>query len=443
MGKKNSKGSGGKKGGDSDACWSSNHHAIRKAKKQRKRVSEKLEERERRSAILTRDSKQKREEGKNRLHIKRTQRQIEKLRERLENWNDVEEKLLVKKRIEDQRMKDEKEGQEPRKKKRKGPESWKLKGAARPAHMVYDFDTRYVDPYIKAHAEAKEKVERSRNVLILCKGKFGLENDRNVPQPQCRDYLSLLMQLGNLCMYSQQMKTARKCFLECMELDSSETPITPARCQLMRLYMQANRPDSARRLWEKLPPKDPAVWIRYSAVLIEFVSFKILEEEGSSEKKCEDRMVEAIHSNIFCAYYLAFFDRFNEVMDYTEDIEDSTEDSLLEQAIEYCNSEQVGAWKGTDGAMDWVRNFIVRILNNESASREQELSASDLDWRKALLKARKIDSTNANDSENDDNNNNEESPDSDDESVVDFEMYATMFETAMEMLEDSGDLTRK
>ena len=115
----------------------------------------------------------------------------------------------------------------------------------------------------------------------------------------------------------------------------------------------------------------------------------------------------------------------------------------MEQAIEYCNSEQVGAWKGTDGAMDWVRNFIVRILNNESASREQELSASDLDWRKALLKARKIDSTNANDSENDDNNNNEESPDRDDESVVDLEMYATMFETAMEMLEDSGDLTRK
>merc|ERR1712174_10313 len=118
------------------------------------------------------------------------------------------------------------------------------------------------------HQDARTKALRCRNVLILCKGKFGNENDKDVPQPFCREYLSLLMQLGNLCMHSQQIKNARKYFLDCMELDSSVHPITPARCQLMRLYLEANRPDSARRLWERLSPTDPAVWIRYSAVLV-------------------------------------------------------------------------------------------------------------------------------------------------------------------------------
>ena len=434
MGKKTAKGgsSGGKKGGDSDVCWSSNHHALRKAKQQRKGMSEKQEERARRSALLTRDSKEKREEGKNRLHIKRTQRQLDKLREQLENWDDVEEARLVKEEQERIRKEKENEGKEKKKKGRLGPETWKLKGAARPAHLVYDFDTRYVDPHIKKHEEARKKAARSRNIMVLCKGRFGNENDKDVPQPQCREFLSLLMQLGNVCMYSQQMKSARKAFLECIELDSSENPITPARCQLMRLYMEANRPDSARRLWERLPSTDPAVWIRYSAVLIEFVSFKILEEEGSSEQKCEERMVEAIKANLFCALYLAFFDDFSGIMEYTDEIEDADDDSQLEQAIEYCNSEQVGAWKGTEGATDWVRKFLVRVLTSESAQKEHNLSAEDLDWRGALSTTRNMVVV---DDRADDGNE-------DDESVVDVEMYATMFETAMEMLEDSGALKR-
>eukprot|EP00536_Pseudo-nitzschia_multiseries_P007703 jgi/Psemu1/18526/gm1.18526_g len=441
MGKKTSKGGGGgKKGGDSESCWSSNHHALRKAKQQRKRESDdKQEQRERRTAMLTRDSKQKREQGKNRLHIKHTQRQLDKLRERLERWDDVEEALLVKKEEEERRKKEE-EAQNPSKRKiRNDPTTWKLKGAARPAHLVYDFDTRYVDPYIKEHEEAKKKASRSRNVLILCKGRFGAENDKDVPQPYCREYLSLLMQLGNLCMHSQQLKSARTSFLECMELDSSEKPITPARGRLMRLYMEANRPDSARRLWEKLPPADPSVWIRYSAVLIEFVSFKILEEEGSSEQNCADRMVEAIKANIFCAYYLAFFDDFYEVMDYTDEIEDADESSPLEEAIEYCNSEQMGAWKGTDGATDWVKKFLLRLLSDESTREQYNLLVSDLDWRKGLSNIRESLPSKPNDDVDD-----EESDEMDDEeSVVDVEMYANMFETAMEMLEDSGALKGK
>jgi len=52
-----------------------------------------------------------------------------------------------------------------RKKGRKGPESWKLQGAARLAWEVYDFDTRYVNPYIKDQEEAHKKAKRSLSMF--------------------------------------------------------------------------------------------------------------------------------------------------------------------------------------------------------------------------------------------------------------------------------------
>lgn len=440
-------------GEGSTEAWTASDHAIRKAKQQRKLDGEKLEERQRRTALLTRDSKEKRQQGKIRLHIKHTQRKIDALRKRLEAWDDQEER-----RIEEERLaKLEKERLEAlapkQKRKRPGPETWKLKGAARPASEVYDFDVRYVDPHIKAHEDAKKKQMRVRNIFSLYKGRFGNENDSNIPQPHCREFLALLMQLGNLCIQSSQLKTARQALLECMELDSQEHPITPARCTLMKLYLEANRPESARRLWERLSPDDPSVWIRYSAALIEYVSWKILAEEGSTEDSAKALVAKAIQTNVFCAYYLAFWDSFQSAMDYVDEIEDATEDQPLEEAIEYCNSEQgVGAWQGTDGALAWIKGIILATLNGKS---ETNLSVKDLEWRTKLATIKEdyaakehievegedekeegekdVDEEGSHDDSRDDDNG-------DDESKVDVAMFAGMFETAMEMLEDAGGL---
>jgi hypothetical protein len=455
MGKKAAGSSKRGRAAEESEAWSSSDHAIRKARQRNKMSIEKLEERERRSALLTRDSKEKREEGKLRLHIKRVQRKLDTLKARLETWDDVEETKLAK-QIQaevEKKMKEELDGAPVKKRGRLGPETWKLKGAARPAWQVYDFDTRYVDPHVKAHEDAKEKVARLRNVLVLCKGKFGIENDSNVPQPHCREYLSLLLQLGNLSVQSKQLKTARKAFLDCMELDSAEHPITPARSQLMRLYMEANRPDSARRLWEKLPPSDASVWIRYSAALVEFVSWNILKEDGSSRDTAETLLASAIKANVFCAYYLAFFDTFHEVMDYSDEIEDAADDSPLEQAIEYCNSEQFGSWKGTDGALEWVMSILLRVASGGSVA-GNNLTVKDLDWRGPLAATREahfnavesdeaIDNPDVSEDDNDDKIKEYKDADDDDEeneSVADVAMFAGMFETAMEIVEAAGSL---
>ncbi|CAJ1966909.1 unnamed protein product [Cylindrotheca closterium] len=442
--------SGGKGSGEgSTSAWTASDHIVRKAKQQRK-ADDKQELRAQRSALLTRDSKEKREAGKLRLHMKRVQRQIDTLRSRLESWDDEDErKLAVQNKKEEEARKKELENPTKKKKGRKGPETWKLKGAARPASEIYDFDTRYVDPYLKAHEDAKKKAQRSRNVFALCKGRFGEEQSKDVPQPFCRDFLSLLMQMGNLAQQANQLKTARKSFLECLDLDSTP-PITNARCQLMRLYMDANRPDSARRLWEKLGPEDPSVWIRYSAALIEYVSWKLLEEEGSTQQTAEALLARAIQTNLYCAYYLAFSDTFIDAIDYGDEIEDANEDSPLEEAIEYCNSEQMGAWQGTEGACQWIRSVIMKGLKDATCVADGALKKEDLEWRQKLseMRQRYEESRAAEDGENGENESNMEEEESgnqsdeemdDDELVVDLGMFIGMFETAMEMVEDSDE----
>ena len=472
MAKKKKSGSskrGRSSGGDS-LGWSEDTHINRKLKQQKKignggkSPNDKQLERERRSALLTRDSKEKHEAGKLKLHITRVQRQIEALRKRLESWDDVEEARLAKeeqRRVEAEQKQrdDERAGITKPRRGRLGPETWKLKGPARPAWQVYDFDTRYVDPYMKDHEEAKKKAARSRNIMVLCKGRFGEEPEvvmgedktsrqgknrgSDVPQPQCREFLSLLMQLGNLAMQSQQLKTARAAFLEAMELDSVDNPITPARCQLMRMYVDNNRPESARRLWERLPSTDASVWIRYSAALIEFVSWRILQEEGSTQETAELRLLQAIKANVFCAYYIAFHDTFQQVMDYTDEVEDADETSPVMEAIEYCNSEQFGAWAGTDGAMDWIKIIILRVLNGESITiGDFTLLPGDVDWRKQLSLVRESEVHPPTDSQTEATAHNSEDSDreSDVESFVDVTMYTGMFETGMEMLESAGAL---
>ena len=432
MGKKVTSGKGSRSAGG----WGSTDHAIRKAKNERKRSAEEAErrsQRDRRTAVLTRGSKEKVEQGKVRLHTKRVQRQLDGLRVRLERWDDVEErKIRLEKEMAERKRSEEELNPPAKKRRRKGPETWKLKGAARPAHLVYDFDTRYVDPHVKAHEEARAKAKRCRNVFATCRGRFGEEGSDDVPQPFCREFLSLLMQLGNLSVEVKQLKTARKAFLECMDLDSPTTPITPARCQLMRMYMECNRPESARRLWERLGPDDPSVWIRYSAALIEYVSWKLLGEEGSTEQTAGLLLAQAVKANVFCAYYLAFFDTFHDGMEYTDDIEDANEGSPLEEAIEYCNSEQVGAWHGTEGASEWIRDSLLRALHSRDGE-NSALSPSDLEWRKKLAAARE--------NFRDEGEDGHAFDDDDEGPNVDLHMFAGMFETCMEMLEEAGSLS--
>ena len=491
-------GGGGGGGKGRDESWSSADHFERKESqlaRQDKRIrtgntsnSNKPTKQER-SRRLAHDTQDKRENQKVRLHLTKTKRELESLKERMKLWDDVAEQQKQEEENEKKRRLLEQQDEPKKKKKsrRLGPETWKLRGAARPAWQVYDFDTRYIDPYLQQHAEARAKYQRSRNLFSVYAGNFGIPT----APIACRQYLALLMRCGLLCMDLRQFKKARAYFVECMDLDKntisdkkkeskkdtkvvnddddddddnddegvngnkdkdknnsneSNYPITTARCWLMRLYLEANRPDSARRLWERLGDTERSVWIRYAAALVEYVSWKLLQEPGSSAAVAQQRLEQALETNVFCGYYLAFYqDGFVANMEYTEEIDNATEP--LQEAIEYCNSEQRDAWQETEGALEWLR---------------RHLQTTRPDWRKPLLQleqqqqqqeqqqlTKSKDDNDNNDAESNDTDkrtHNEETgdkggdDDDDEDPVVDVLMYAGMFRTCMEMLEEQGSL---
>ena len=174
------------------------------------------------------------------------------------------------------------------------PAKWKLKGAARPAVEIYDFDVNYVDPYMKVSgvsvricsysvrilfvsvlfrltltltlwAQEMEdhdaKNGRLRNVFSESCGSLGnfgmVENmgvDSTSPQPICRDFLDALFVLGCVEYDNKRYKSARAAWKEGMELDMGMRDETMCcRFRLLRMYLECNKPESARRLLEKFP----------------------------------------------------------------------------------------------------------------------------------------------------------------------------------------------
>jgi len=432
-GGKSSKSGGNKR---SASTWTAADHEERNFVNSKKKADQwKFQ----RSQRLTHNTLEKKEYQKLQLHITKTKRSLDALRQRLSAWDDVTERKRAKEEEEARRKKEQEEEQPQKRRCRPGPETWKLRGAARPAWEVYDFDTRYIDPHLKAHEEAEERAQRSRNLLIVAKGKFGSTTD--VPQPVCRDFLGQLMHLGLLYEQANKIKSARTTFLECLELDSATEPITCARSHLMRIYLKAKRPESARPLWERFPTDDN-VWIRYTQVLVEYQITQTGktatddDDETSSlnhnDDNAKEALVQAIRSNIYCAYYLAFGrDVFDDVMEYVEEIEDATEDEPLELAIEYCNSEQRKAWEETSGAIEWIRSILLR------ENKEESVSLEDLDWKGPLQRMEgAARAAQKEEEEEDDEEGERVNTCEDDLEEVDVLMFAGMFRTAMEMVEE-------
>ena len=356
-----------------------------------------------------------------------------------------------------------------RKKPRPGPETWKLRGAARPAWEVYDFDTRYVDPHIKAMEQHKERLKRSVNVFRLCRGRFAMDgmesnninqsaetdttnNDNNLfptPQPHCRTYLSLLTQLGSLHLSRKNYSSARSSFLQVIELEGHHPKsITNARNQLMNMYLSTNRPSSARKLWNLLP-LDSSAWIRYSAALIEYVSWNLLKEDGSTQQSAEKALADAIRGNVYVVYLLGWKEMFDRAMEYTADVVewgDGDSGSVME-AVEYygCGvmaEEEVergmGVWLGTEGSLDWVRSFVLRVLNGNSGDDEySDLQSILSGWETKLAEEEETyekDGKTRTSSDEDDGDAEDEEPD--------LLMYSGMFRTAMDWLQDAGEFKK-
>jgi hypothetical protein len=422
-----------------------NHHTS--ILDERRRV----QRREQRTAVLTHNTSEKRNAMRLKLHITRTKRELEIQKAQLTSWDPVSYRQAQlekqKKAAEEEQAAQSGEPLQKQKRGRKGPESWKLKGAARPAWQVYDFDTRYVCPHIAAHEQHQERTKRSLNLLALCRQQqekphlkpptillsssilsndkkneknssndsANDDNDDNIDPEKdneeeeeerddalmfiCRDYLALLMELGHLYLQAKQFKSAREAWLQCLELDYAG--MTTAGDELMRMYLDLQRHEAAFRLGQRLQNKNKminsdlsnskkirssssgsgSVWIHYSTALVAW---------HLKDEKAAQYVEQAIRFNPFCAYYLAFWNTFAGVMEYTHELEqgedgdDAPPQSSLEEAIQYCSSndnQQAKRWIAMGGYVA-LREILLQTIQTKHPT----LTRTDVDWNTRLVK---------------------------------------------------------
>jgi len=399
-----------------------------------------------------------------------------------------------------------------RKRARPGPESWKLRGAARPAHEVYDFDVRHVDVHRIALDEANARARRVVNVMKACRGRFASEGGDGdgeasssfpPPQPHCRRYLSLLTQLGSIHLHRKNYSSARRALLEAVDLEGCDAPssITNARYRLMNMYLSCNRPESARGLWTRLR-EDGSAWVRYSEALIEYASWNVLNEKGSTAEVAESALARAIRGNVYVVYLLGWSRTFERAMEYTDEVVGGgimvgKDGGSLLEAIEYgcrcyhpSSSSPDGGdgtsgrdddddddedrdagmamWMGTEGSLDWARSVVLRVLNENEDEGEVEggggfsdpdrLTKADLlCWEGRLNveeeefeRARKeredrwaLSGKDAGGDGYDASGRGDDDGDEEDEEGPDVPMYAGMFRTAMDWLQDAGEFLKE
>ena len=70
-------------------------------------------------------------------------------------------------------------------------------------------------------------------------------------------------------------------------------------------------------------------------------------------------------ANVYAAYYLAYGETFARTVEYAKEVEDAAPGTVLE-AVEYCGGSSCGEmWAETEGATEWVRNFVLRVLHDD------------------------------------------------------------------------------
>ena len=312
------------------------------------------------------------------------------------------------------------------------PENWKLKGAARPAHEVYDFDVNFVDVHIVALDEAKLSKARSVDLKVECGGRFSAASS---PQPVCLDYLGALRDHGEECVIGKKYKEARDVFREGVELDGL-TDVFGFRGRLLCMFLEVNKPESVRRFMADAVERGEVVRSGvavYANALVEFVSGVVLEEEGSSEETARVAVKQALKSNLYIGLYLSFYDMFQECVEYGDEIDLCEEGGVLE-AIKFGSSRRVGPWMETEGFVEFLREEVLGALVSKDTW---------CDW-KGRLNELVGEEEEEEEKEKEGSSEEEEDEEEDEEEEGgkglgnDAKMFAGMILTAMEMVSESG-----
>ena len=361
----------------------------------------------------------------------------------------------------------------PPKNRRSDPSTWKLRGGARPASEVYDFDVRYVDPNLLRLEKERKSAARRVNVLYLAvrhnddvrkeieegggKGAAAIlpsvvEHIRvaqklTVGAERLETYLHMCvsrawaMHLLNQSRppgYAASFRPTKSGGGSQKKKKVVEDPVSPSyqlllklgkeydarsdvshwRSSALRILLALDRNDVASTLLKGTPAASPSgasdVWELYSRVLVEYVSAVLLGEGRYGLLR--DATRKALEGNVYAAMLLGYPSVFDGAVEYADDLKDvRREEGPLLQAVEFAASEQgKEVWRGTEGATEYIKEELGRyfVEIEESGAGEGFLTAlKDLAGRGGKAGGGNDDDDNDNDDDDDDDEDDEDDSD--------------------------------
>ncbi|KAG7376829.1 hypothetical protein PHYPSEUDO_012674 [Phytophthora pseudosyringae] len=243
----------------------------------------------------------------------------------------------------------------PARKGPKPPSEWKLTGAARPAAMLARIEAGELDQCGNEIPKPVETFDLYEKMLE--EGKFAENEDT-------QEFISLLKQLAAACCEAGMPDRGIKNYELCMSLDKTDS--FHSREGLACVLVDEGRGAEARALIEEHRDDDSAV-LAYCQVVIEYVSWEVLEEEGSSEEVVQKAFRKAFALNPFVAVVIACHETFFQVMEYVDEIKNPKRGSI-EEAFVYV-SQNIGVWVDTVGAYQWVEKEL-NELSEPAATKE-------------------------------------------------------------------------
>eukprot|EP01044_Picomonas_judraskeda_P000852 COSAG03_NODE_42_length_17101_cov_8.739031_5_plen_499_part_00 len=181
---------------------------------------------------------------------------------------------------------------------------------------------------------------------------------------ETRPFLEMLRDASDACRAAGKADDAVDCLRELERLDSADTMDVRPALVLALLDADADEDGAAqaRGILER-HPQDQRTVLQYSRALIEYIGWRLLEEDGCTEETASAALSTAIECNPFAAIFIAHNDAFVKFVDPVEvdskigTGKRSVNQGTVEEAFRY-GVDGLSCWRDADGSSEWVLNHL-------------------------------------------------------------------------------------
>nr|CCA19772.1 conserved hypothetical protein [Albugo laibachii Nc14] len=230
------------------------------------------------------------------------------------------------------------------------PHEWKLKGAARSAALL----VRIEAGELNEHGEELPKPEEVYDLLTMMheKGCFATNDET-------KQLLVVLRDLAGACCDARLTKRAIQYYQQYLELDPQDT-LEISEDYVCALIDEGRGEEASQVLKAKLDRVDTSAILAYCQVLLEYISWEVLEESDSSEELVREAFHNAFKLNPFIAVFLAAHETFLEVVEYVDEITRPMKSGSIDECFVYA-SKNIGVWIDTVGACAWIGKELSKL----------------------------------------------------------------------------------